>query len=108
MNWTPIAQMPKPMMSVLVTCERVFSLSRTPTRYICKAQWIPAKTKEAFGDELDFAEYDEETDENYWPEGWYERVHNWGDYTHVMIEDRVIAWCEMPEPYMVESEENND
>ncbi len=45
-------------------------------------------------------EYREEDDQFYVLEGWYEYIHNWGDYSAVRItEDKVVAWCELPKPW---------
>ena len=41
-------------------------------------------------------DYDEEEDEYYLKEGWYEVIHNWGDYSSIVIEDFVTAWMPLP------------
>lgn len=44
------------------------------------------------------ADYDEETDEYYFPEGWWEIIKNWDDYSCVAIEDTVTHWMPLPQP----------
>ena len=62
------------------------------------AEWVPAKSRTddcLVGD--DFAEYDEEADEYYWPEGWYESIENWDDYGAVFVHEGVIThWQPLP------------
>lgn len=63
-----------------------------------KAQWIAAKTNEA-SIESDIGEYDEESDTYYDPEGWYEKIDNWDEYSHIAVcEGGVSHWMPMPEP----------
>ena len=44
------------------------------------------------------ADYDEETDEYYFPEGWWEVIKNWDDYSCVAIEDTITHWMPLPQP----------
>jgi hypothetical protein len=62
------------------------------------AEWVPAKTKADDGlTDDDFAEYDEESDEYYWPEGWYEVIENWDDYGAVFVnEGEITHWRPLP------------
>lgn len=63
-----------------------------------RAHWIPAKSVEA-GTDDECSEYDEETDTKWTPEGWYEQIDNWGDYSAVAVcEGAVTHWMPMPEP----------
>jgi hypothetical protein len=62
------------------------------------AEWVPAKsrTDDCLVD-VDFAEYDEEADEYYWPEGWYESIENWDDYGAVFVHEGMIThWQPLP------------
>lgn len=62
-----------------------------------RAHWIAAKTEESNGDYDEFFEYDEETDTYYAPEGWYECIDNWGDYSSVRVcEGEVTHWMPLP------------
>lgn len=42
--------------------------------------------------------YDEDTDEYYFPEGWWESVKNWDECTCVAIGDFVTHWMTLPGP----------
>ena len=94
-HWIPCSER-LPEETVLVTVE-------TKTfrhRYICEAVWIPRWTwKASFDSWEDCSEYNEDEDEFYVNEGWYERVHNWDEYSYVGIEDTVLAWMPLPELY---------
>lgn len=100
-KWIPVSER-LPEETVLVTVE-------TKTfrhRYICEAVWIPRWTwKASFDNWEDCSEYNEDEDEFYVIEGWYERVHNWDEYSYVGIEDNVIAWQPLPEPFREEGGE---
>lgn len=99
-KWIPCSER-LPEETVLVTAE-------TKTfrhRYICEAVWIPRWTwKASFDNWEDCSEYNEDDDEFYVNEGWYERVHNWDEYSYVEIEDTVLAWMPLPELYQEEGE----
>jgi len=46
----------------------------------------------------DCQEYDENTDRYYLPEGWYECIDNWADYSCVaIIEGDITHWMPLPE-----------
>jgi hypothetical protein len=53
-------------------------------------------TPTQFYEDID-ADYDEETDEYYFPEGWWEVIKNWDDYSCVAIEDTVTHWMPLPQ-----------
>jgi hypothetical protein len=66
------------------------------------AEWVPAKSRtDGCLVDDDFAEYDEESDEYYWPEGWYESIENWDDYGAVFVHEGMIThWQPLPRgPY---------
>jgi len=42
-------------------------------------------------DDLDF-DYCEEKDAYYWPAGWYERIDNWEDMTHIIINYEIVDY----------------
>lgn len=42
-------------------------------------------------------EYDEEYDDYLVNSGWYEKIHNWDDYSAIGIMDDVIGWAELNE-----------
>jgi len=61
-----------------------------------RANWIAAKSSEATSDG-DIGEYDEATDTYYDPEGWYEQIDNWGEYSAVAVcEGDITHWMPLP------------
>lgn len=94
-QWIPCSER-LPKGTAIVTAEtKMFKY-----KYVCEAVWIPRWSKKAEYDSWeDCSEYNEAEDEHYVLEGWYERVHNWDEYSYVGIEDEVIAWMPLPEPY---------
>ena len=62
------------------------------------ARWVAAKTEES-NENSDIGEYDEATDAYYDPEGWYECIDNWDDFTAIVInEGEVTHWMPRPAP----------
>lgn len=58
---------------------------------------IPKHTKEQHGDwSGDFADYDEATDNYYWPEGWYEIQSHGGDEPYWFIHPQPTVWVPLP------------
>lgn len=61
-----------------------------------RAEWVAAKTIESDADS-EISEYDEATDCYYDPEGWYEKIDNWGDYSRVaVVEGEITHWMPLP------------
>ena len=93
-KWTPIEKgLPKTGDPVLATCKSNHG------EYVCKAAWIECLTLETGSWDSERSEYNEEDDEYYAAEGWYEYISNWYDYQYIGIDDEVIAWMPLPEPY---------
>lgn len=92
--WVPVAErMPPPGSVVLVAYRNQLGHWRR-----IRAEWVPAKTQEADIDN-EFGEYDEATDTHYTPEGWYERINNWDDYSSVKVYEGVPShWMHLPLP----------
>ena len=90
--WTSIKDaMPKSGVTVLAC----YKNSHGNLRRI-RAEWTAAKTVESNSD-YDFGEYDEETDAYWSPEGWYECIDNWDEYSSVMVsEGEVTHWMPLP------------
>ena len=90
--WTSVKDvMPKSGVTVLV-CYRN---SHGNVRRI-RAKWTPAKTDEANA-EFDWGEYDEESDTYWTPEGWYECIDNWDEFSSVMVsEGEITHWMPLP------------
>ena len=92
--WTSVAKaLPKSGVKVLA-CYR----NRLGNLRRIRAMWTAAKTEEADSDDA-HEEYDEATDTYYVPEGWYECIDNWGDYSSVAVtEGEVTHWMPLPQP----------
>lgn len=92
--WVPVVErMPPPGSVVLVAYRNQLGHWRR-----IRAEWVPAKTQDA-DIEDEKAEYDEATDTHYTPEGWYERINNWDDYSSVKVhEGNPSHWTHLPPP----------
>ena len=92
--WTPIAEgMPEPGRKVLA-----FYINQAKKSRIICAAWIAAKTEES-SEDGDIGEYDEATDTYYDPEGWYEQIDNWDDYSGLAVyQGEITHWMPIPEP----------
>jgi hypothetical protein len=90
-NWTHVSdQFPAPGFPVLA-----YYVNRHGNRRIVRAVYLPAKYEECGLD--DDGEYDEVTDEYYWPEGWYEQIDNWPEYHACRVEEGTVTnWMPMP------------
>ncbi len=93
-TWTKTTDtMPKTSRAVLVVCETSYG-SR---RIINRAMWVAAKTEES-SPESEIGVYDEETDTYYDPEGWYELISHWADFSAIgMSGVTVTHWMPLPE-----------
>ena len=89
-------QMPEPGAHVLVSC-CTMGIYRMRS-YVCVAFHTGHFTTTcSYNDDIDM-EYSEADDEYYMPEGWWEVIKNWDDYTCVAIQDNVTHWMLLPEP----------
>ena len=91
----PVSErLPEPNTKVLAYYVNKLSKGRT----IC-AVWVPAKTRVSNSDideDLEF-EYDDKTDQFYWPEGWYETIENWEEFGYLKVyEGEVAYWQPLP------------
>lgn len=93
-HWIPVSQqMPPVSRGVLAFYKNALGNGR-----IIRAEWIPAKTIVADTDDQQ-SEYDEATDEFYVPQGWYEKISNWDDYSSVFVgEGTITHWMPLPAP----------
>ena len=82
--------MPAPGVTVLAYYKNELGMPRR-----VRAEWHAAKTVEA-NIEGDIGEYDEATDAYWVPEGWYEQIDNWDDYSEVFISNEVTHWTPLP------------
>jgi hypothetical protein len=60
-----------------------------------RAEWIAAKTVES-SSMSDIGEYDEAADTYFDPEGWYEQIDNWEEYTAIMVTYNITHWMPLP------------
>ena len=96
-RWIPVTErLPENGIHVLLSCKCGVGA------YVCdgfhtEKYSMPTQFYEDFYEDID-ADYDEETDEYYFPEGWWEVIKNWDDYSCVAIEDTVTHWMPLPEP----------
>lgn len=106
-GWIPCQErLPETGERVLITCE-IRGLYGRKSRYVCKGYHVNRYEMESDGDwDEGSDEYKEDDDKYYVLEGWYETIHNWGDYGSVFIDDFVLAWMPLPEPYREEGEQD--
>lgn len=89
--WNIIESVPKGR-AVLVYYKNSLGKGRT-----VKASYIEKFTEEAT-EECDFGEYCEERDIYCWPEGWYEQIDNWDEFTGVAMSNIPTHWMPLPQP----------
>lgn len=83
---------------VLVVCE-IHPIGRASRKYVCEAFYTRKFSISDVSSEDDIAyDYNEEDDEYYLKAGWYECVHNWDEYSSIIIDDFVTHWMPLPEP----------
>ena len=90
--WTSIKDaMPQSGVTVLVCYRNSLGNIRR-----IRAKWTAAKTVEANA-EYDWGEHDEATDAYWTPEGWYECIENWDEFSSIAVgEGEVTHWMPLP------------
>ena len=80
-KWIPVSErLPEHGVHVLVCCV-INTVSGWETSYVCDAFHTEKKSEIcSVYSEID-SEYDEENDEYYMPEGWWEVIKNWDEYS---------------------------
>lgn len=97
-GWISVDEkLPETGKHVLASCE-IKILGGKKKRYTCVAMYAAEKSIVCSESGDVDSDYDEETDEYYLPEGWWECIHNWDEYSSVAIEDFVTHWMPLPEP----------
>lgn len=90
---------------VFVTCE-IRSFYGHKKQYVCEAFYAAEHSisEGKYPDDTDCYDYSEEDDEYYLKEGWYEVIHNWDEYSSIVIGDFVTHWMPLPKPAQEESD----
>lgn len=93
-RWIPVTErLPESGVHVLLACKTLGG-----NKYVCDGFHTEKFSQPTeFYENID-ADYSEETDEYYFPEGWWEVIKNWDDYSCVAIEDTVTHWMPLPQP----------
>lgn len=92
-KWQTIDNAPKSGVQILIYYKNDCGKGR-----IIKAKYVAKFTEESSGMNDEFGEYSEEADEYYTPEGWYEMIDNWDEYSHVAINYAPTYWQSLPAP----------
>ena len=92
-HWISVTErLPESGVHVLLSCKC------GSCAYVCDGFHTEKYSKPTqFYEDID-ADYNEDTDEYYFPEGWWEVIKNWDDYSCVAIEDTITHWMPLPEP----------
>lgn len=91
-KWVSIAEsMPEPGRKVLATYK-----NNHGKRRIIIASHLPTLFAECECEYDCNCEYDEKSDESFYPEGWYEQIENWDDFSSVMVDEEITHWMPLP------------
>lgn len=99
-RWIPVTErLPDAEQTVqLFCCDKEYKKHR----YTCVGFYVPHGLLKGDSDfDWDFEcceDYDEEHDDYIVNAGWYETIHNWGDYSACFIYDEVTHWMPLPTP----------
>ncbi len=98
--WRPIETAPKDGIRLLLAYQNSHQKWRRVIAF-----YAPKLSVEANDDGSDWCEYDEATDRYFLPEGWYECIDNWDDYSYVHIgENTPSHWLPLPPPPAINKE----
>lgn len=93
-QWIAVSErLPEANTTVLLFYRNALSKGR-----IVRGFWCPKFSREmsSYGDFEEGGDYDEEKDQYFWPEGWFEEVDNWDDYSAVAISAQISHWQLLP------------
>lgn len=80
---------------------RLYCKTGSGSGYQCQGFYVPygihREDSDFVWDWSGCNEYDEEKDDYIIDAGWYERVHNWDEYSACEIYDTVTHWMPLPE-----------
>lgn len=98
-DWISVEErLPEAEKEVRVLCKASWN---SKYRYQCQAFYEPKgmlRENSDYGWDYECcSEYSEEDDDYFVNPGWYERIHNWDDYSAVGIADEVTHWMPLPE-----------
>ena len=93
-NWIKVSEkLPQSRVVVLAHYTNSHNMHR-----IIRACWIKQFTEEC-SPEDEAIEYCEEDDIFYTPEGWWEQIDNWDDYSQVAVhQGEITHWAYLPSP----------
>lgn len=81
---------------------RLFCVTPNGYKYQCQGFYVPPgmhrNDSDYFWDWECCEQYDEDSDDYFVNPGWYERGHNWDDYSAFEIMDKVTHWMPLPAP----------
>lgn len=90
MKWRPVETAPMDGRAMLIHYKNSSGMGRT-----IKAMYAPKFFLEC---DEDYAEYDEDADQYYAPEGWYELIDNWDEFSSIKVhEGEPTHWMPLPE-----------